>query len=358
MAKPNIKKRARSFSKQWIRKWVVIPIVLFLFWVVLSYINLYRNLGITILTYTHTSDEIQTPNYSELLKGQKIKGEFRARDNNLGIVAVRFNTYFRINEDTVIFRLKNKNDTHWFYEYHYTTPQFQPNQYFTFGFPVISDSDNKIYDFEIESTMGEHDNAVALSPIQPVFETKYQYSKELIAKDFKHPGSFLQTGSRSSYARDFLIRKTKNSFSNSDFLVSFIVYALPLLVYSIWLFFFEKFLYDKYYLASLPIFGMIVIALANFTRNDTAVLGFTLLWGTLALVYGLRSSISFVLSVVFLIVSVILLYASLGTISKNFTMWGYMLLVTGVLQEIFELKWERQKLLGFTELKGLYFSKK
>lgn len=347
--------RSKLANKQWFRKWVVMPVLLFLFWMILSYINLYQNLGITILTYNHAAKEIVTKSYSELLKGQKIIGEFRAKDNNLGIVAVRFNTYFRINEDTVLFRIKNKKDKSWYYEYHYTTPQFQPNQYFTFGFPIIPDSEGNIYDFEIESTMGEHENAVALSPIEPIFETKYQYSKDLIVNDIKHPGNFFQSNNTKSYAGDFLIRKTKNSFSNSDFSISFIVYALPLLLYIIWLFFFEKFLADKYYLATLPLFAMIVIALANFTRNDTAVLGFTLLWGTLALVYHLRSNISFVLAICFLIVSIILLYTSQETISKNFTMWGYMLLVVGVAQEIFELKWERKKLLGFTEIKKLYF---
>lgn len=356
------KDKANSSRTKLLIKWFFSPILFLMLWFLLSFIYLDKNLGITLLTYSHSTNEILSKNYPELLAGQKIKGEFVARDNNLGIIAVRFNTYFRINEDTVIFRIKEKNRKNWYYEYHYTTPQFQPNQFFTFGFPVISNSDGKTFNFEIESTKGEHENAVSLSTIEPVFETKYQYSKELILKDIKnHIGINVEgtTASREyGYASKFLIHKILNSLSNIDFLIAWGIYGLPFILYVTWLFFFKKFLYNKYYIAFFPIFAMFVVAAANFTRNDSAVVGFTLLWAVNALVYRLRSNISFMLSISFIILSIILLYSSFPTASKNFTMWGFMLLAVGVIQQIVELRQGDKNLIGLPELREVYLNRK
>lgn len=356
------KEKNKFLDSHYLVKWVLLPFLLFLFWISLSLVNLNTNLGISVLTYVHSKAEILSSSTSELLTGQIIRGEFAARDNNLGIVAVRFNTFFRINEDVVIFRIKEKGGNKWYYQYGYTTPQFQPNKYFTFGFPIISNSEGKTYDFEIESTKGERENAVALSSVEPIFETKYQYSKESILHDFKYASKFLfrkaiHPGGENN-AIDFVTRKTINSFTNTDFVISSIVYATPLILYLIWLFFFNKYLFDKYYLTLIPIIFMIIAAFFNITNNDSAVIGLTLLWVVLSWVYKLKSTSSFLLAFIFIIISPILLYSSFEIISKNFTMWGYMLLVVGVFQQIFELKWQDKKFIGFAELKEVYFSRK
>lgn len=328
-------KTKRPVLKKWVRFWLI-PLFLAGLWLILSLLNINANAGITVLVYQHHKDETVYWHTKELLAGEKATGEFVARDNNLGIVAVRFNTFMRINEDVVRFRIKEKGSSKWYYENDYTTPQFQPNQYFTFGFPIISDSQGKTYDFEVESLQGEPEDAVALSPIEPVYVTKYQYSKELIK-------------SNTDYALTFLTKKTLNSVTNPDFLLASFAYALPLLMYLIWLFFFDRYLSDKYYLVFIPLLLMALVVVMDATRNDSIVLGLTLLWFFTALAYKLRSTISLVLALICIGISSLLYYTNLSDISRNITMWGYLLMVVGVIQAIVESKVDDKNTLGVQE---------
>lgn len=323
-----------NFKGKWIRR-IIIPLLLFIFWMVLSFFYSTSKASPTILIHEHSKENITSGKSSELLKGETIRGEFEAKENNLGIVAVRFNTFFRINDDSVIFRLKEKGERDWYYEYSYLVDQFQPNDYFTFGFPIITDSLEKIYQFEVESVMGEPENAVALSMIEPVYVTKYQYSKAEIV-------------SNQDYLRTYAYRKIINTFSNVDFLLSFFAYSLPLVLYLIWLFFFEKYLYNKYHLALIPIGLMILISIFNPPNNDAIVLGLTGLWMAVALVYKLKTIMSFYFSLAFLASSPLLLYTAFPEIAKNISMWAFMLLSVGIILQIIEFRWKREKQLGFS----------
>jgi hypothetical protein len=324
--------RKLSIYMRWTRL-VVIPIMLFTLWMVLSLLYSTSKASPTILIHEHAKENITSGDKSELLKGEIITGEFEAREDNLGIVAVRFNTFLRINDDIVRFRIKEKGSNKWYYENDYTTPQFQPDDLFTFGFPIISNSEGKTFQFEVESRQGEPENAVALSPIEPVFITKYQYSKAEIL-------------SNRDYLLTFAQRKIINTFSNVDFLLSFFAYSLPLILYLIWLFFFEKYLYNKYYLILIPIGLMILISILNPPNNDAIVIGLTGLWIAQSYAYRLKTEISFYLALTLLITSAILLYSSFFEISKNFSMWSFMLLLSGVIIQLSEFRWERNKLVG------------
>jgi hypothetical protein len=116
----------------------------------------------------------------ELYKGSKIQGEIKSGFSNLGIVAVKFNTYNRINNDTLIFKIKQKGMASWYYENVYKTDQFQNDQLFPFGFPLIANSNGKTYSVEITSQNGKKGNAVALSSHGPIMKTTYQYSSQLL----------------------------------------------------------------------------------------------------------------------------------------------------------------------------------
>ena len=59
----------------------------------------------------------------EMLKGDYVYGEFYSQYPNLGTVRVRFNTFGRINDDELIFRIKEKSSPGWYYENKYKTDQ-------------------------------------------------------------------------------------------------------------------------------------------------------------------------------------------------------------------------------------------
>lgn len=112
----------------------------------------------------------------ELLKGEKITGEFKSKNNNLGITSVLFNTHNNINNDYLQFKIKEKDSTEWYYSNKYKVDQFQNNQYFPFGFPAINDSKGKIYQIEIESLNGVGGNSVQVITNKP-FLNKYSFPK-------------------------------------------------------------------------------------------------------------------------------------------------------------------------------------
>ena len=118
--------------------------------------------------------------HDEFLEGEKLQGEFIATNDFLGQVSVRFYNFQRINPDSVIFRIKEKGSDRWFYENTYKTNQFQPNQLFPFGFPLINDSKGKTYIFEVESLDGLPEHSIGLSRVKPLGAVLYQYPKSYL----------------------------------------------------------------------------------------------------------------------------------------------------------------------------------
>ena len=158
-------------------KWLIIPCALLLFGFFLYFFrNFDTSEPVSIIAYPKTQKDIIAPIKTPLMKGEIITGEFVAHSNNLGILAIRFGTYKRAGNDILIFKIKEKGERDWYYQANYKVDQFQDNQLFTFGFPVIVNSKGKTYDFQIESTLGKKDDAIYVSPHEQIFVTKYKYS--------------------------------------------------------------------------------------------------------------------------------------------------------------------------------------
>lgn len=213
---------SQIFSTFWFR-WLLIPLFLFVTGVFVA-IATDPSTGFFVLTENHYENELTSWKTSELRANQKIKGEFVAKKENLGIVAVRFNTFNRINKDEVIFRIKEKGQKDWFYENTYKVDQFQPNEFFTFGFPLQTSSEGKSYQFEIVSTKGKRGDAVAISYDSPViYLTKYQFSGRELLDNKSEFGNFLITKVNDI----FLYTNYSNNLQP--------LFFLPLIIYAFWL---------------------------------------------------------------------------------------------------------------------------
>lgn len=125
-----------------------------------------------------------------ILAHQKIQGEFTATNNRLGIVEIKFNVFYETIHDTLIFRIKEKGDTDWYYQSEHNNI-VQTQGFFPFGFPVISNSKNKIYEFELESVFGNDERALSLSSQSPFFLTKYSFPLNYLKQNKKEIGSFI-----------------------------------------------------------------------------------------------------------------------------------------------------------------------
>ena len=213
---------AGFLTKKWISL-AALPIFLLILGTVLSFANLfYAEEGFSVLIQEQKRSNLVSWKTDELLSGEKISGEFKAIENNLGIVAVRFNTFKRINDDFLKFKLKEKGEDEWYYESKYKVDQFQDDKFFPFGFSKISDSRKKVYQFEIESTKGKPGNAVAISPNFPVFQTKYQFIREDLLVD---KAAFI------NFVLSKFFNTTFNSKSSYAFLLSIFVFFTPFFFY-------------------------------------------------------------------------------------------------------------------------------
>jgi hypothetical protein len=117
---------------------------------------------------------------NHILANEKVVGNFKSTENNLGIVLVRFSRFGKVS-DRIIFRIKEKGKDNWYYENTYNADQFQDNQYFTFGFPSIADSKNKSYIFELESVSGKYNNGIGVSLDKPQSALVYKYTRSDLA---------------------------------------------------------------------------------------------------------------------------------------------------------------------------------
>jgi hypothetical protein len=213
-------------------------LISFIIFVFLSYSTIkYRSQSeddkqVTILV--QKTDFPPQQNFQRLLAKKKIDFYFTAKYNNLGTIAFLFNNYQKINSDWVWFRIKEKNSTDWYYQNKYNTDQFNPEYYFTFGFPVIANSQNKEYQIEIESISGTKNNSISLHSKSKNFLAKYSYSKSYLIQNPKQ-------------IFPFVVNKIKTYLKyipKSDIYKIFLKSSIPLLLFLIIIF--NPFKYFKY----------------------------------------------------------------------------------------------------------------
>lgn len=191
---------------------------LILYWVILSYIYLQKlNPSPSILIQENGASGLTN---RDLLSGDKILQDFTSNYDNLGIVAIRFQTFERINDDTLIFRLREKGEPDWSYTANYKTDQFQDRKLFPFGFPIIAESKGKIFQFEIESKFGSESGHVKVDSLLPVVISQYQYDLHNI-------------NLISSRGLKYLILKLGNLVGSLSLVYPIIFYLLPLLFYTV-----------------------------------------------------------------------------------------------------------------------------
>lgn len=297
---------------------LILIISLFILGVVLSLLTYSEKFS--ILSFSHNRNNFFYLQNTELLKGQTIRGEFVAKENNLGILAIRFNTFNRINKDTVIFSIKQKNAKSWYYQNKYKVDQFQPDNYFTFGFPVISNSNSKVYQFEIKSISGEIGNAITISSKEPVFLSKYQF-----------PNAKLSLG--------YIFKKLVNSFTNSEFIFHSIAYFLPLYFLIILLFLNLNF-FTRYYLLLIINFLVIVLDILNVINiHDNGAIIFFILGTQIILFkyYSIPSKFLFLIVLILLLFVSCLLFLNNSLIAERLVIWSMLLLFSALTIEVVNL---------------------
>lgn len=157
---------------------LIIPLLLLAVATLLySYYLLYADFSLTVLTFAHPKTAFKKVSFDkEILRGQSVIGEITAKENNLGIIGVRFKTFARSNDDILQFRLLEKGKNTPIVDAPYRTT-LSDNELYNFGLPAIDTSAGKTYVFSITSTKGQPGNAVAISSTEPTLVSKYKFPK-------------------------------------------------------------------------------------------------------------------------------------------------------------------------------------
>lgn len=201
--------------------------LLLIFWLVQTTFSVYKqDSGIPSL-----NERFSFKNFSsapkEMFQNDLLAATFQSHYPNLGIIQVRFTNFKRVSDDILIFRIKEKGQTDWYYQANYKTDQFQNDELFPFGFPLIKDSQGIEYEFEIISQRGNKENSVGPGTSYPSFVAKHIYTKSEL-KDKKALISFI-------------IHKFINVISDPNIIVRSFAYLIPFLLYTQ----FEKFINFK-----------------------------------------------------------------------------------------------------------------
>lgn len=249
------------------------------------------------------------PKNTPLLAGKKITFEIASPHDGLGIIAVRFQTYGRINDDVLSFRIKPKGASIWTYASNYKTDQFQDHELFPFGFPLEPFSEDGTYQIQLESLSGTESNHVSIDTINPVIVSKYHYPST-------------DRTPTTSMNIQFGFRKIFSLFTNSSTLFPIIVFFSPLMV----------FLINSYFSLAIPVILISLQYLLNLPRPYHFEITLLLAWLTYLLVTKASYRISVALSLF------AAFYLLIQTLGKNpvgvdqAAIWLYYCLLLTVIQ--------------------------
>ena len=303
----------------------VIPFMLISLWISCSII-FNNDYSFSVLEYGHSSNSITSFPSGKLLEGKIITGEFKAKENYLGIVILRFNRYVKPDyrgEDALLFKIKEKGAKDWYYFNSYRSGLIENKLLFPLGFPVINNSLNKTYVFEVESQVGNSTNAVELSSSQPNLITAYQFPKKEIM------------GSKLRLLR-YLIIKSTNFLTNLDLLLHPSLFLLPLIFYLLWQFLLKKKIFANHFY-SLMILLLVLLDIFFLREIYLGImLGLVIAWIIGIRISKLESSVSFIFALILFIVWIICILLQQDIFSIKINMWTYFFLLIAIIQAVAE----------------------
>lgn len=311
--------------------WLVIPL-LFLLWRVVGLGNyVSETSGLLTIQLSHKARFDQRVVNSQIIKGIKLRGKLESFQNGLGTVLLRFYNFDRINSDELKFRIREEGDKNWYYESQVNVDQFLPDEYFTFGFPVIENSKGKIYEFEIESVRGTPGDAVAISRFLPQIASRYQFKKDEIKGNFGLIGYIVAV-------------KFLNMLVDNQFLKKLLVSGVSLGLYYMVLLDFSKLVFLGGYVETLRrimiksrfwfILAVSCLTLVDILlvkeSNDWLFAGLSIFWLFSVLVFQLHKEFLFYLAILTSLLYPVAFVFGQDRIADKLAIWWYLFIVMGL----------------------------
>lgn len=307
----NIKKR-NKVSK--------IYILLFSFFILSWFLaSLFTINRISFSVVTFRTSNLISPVNLEVDGKNSFFGKFKALDNNLGIVYVFFYPMSIDSEGTITFSFRQKGKKEWEFKESYDAKLFDSQAYFTFGIPPIKDSQDKIYEFKIESSNPKN----SLSVGDENFVTGYQYSREDIT-------------SLSYESLRFFKNKVLGSISDLDFLYKSTIFLIPLFAFILSALFIKKVPINfRHFKILIPVLLVCTLIL----ESKMPIVSFPLLillWISFVLSYKLKSRFSLISGFFIIVIWIVVIPIGLSTLQSRLNEWGYALIFIGCMQLLIE----------------------
>ncbi len=317
----------------------LIPIVLFFGGVFLS---LYFNTtSFSVIEYSHDFEfNPENPNFS-LNKGDIIVGSFVAKENNLGIISIKLirgDRPISYNSDYLNFKIRDIKNADWHHESKPNIQKHEKTWILPIGFPIIENSKNKKYEFELESVVNTEGLTLKLADKIPQFVTFYKYN-------------FKQDENNINSLINFLLTKTYLAFTNLNFLFSSTIYFSPFIFYTLVVIINRKIgikMGFSYLVLALIIIDILIISQIS-PGLAVLLLG---LWFIASTYNKLESSVSYLgLAILFLVLILMVMKKdSAGQNAAAVYVFGFMII--GVVQSILEKRLRKQKRVSCKQFLG------
>lgn len=272
-----------------------------------------------IISYNHSVGSV-------IQDGGGIRGEFTAPSNYLGLLTVRFDNKDII-ETKSTFRIKEKGSDTWYHSSSIDAVQYNIKPLYTFGLPMIADSKDKLYEFEVmlpDYVRGEP--SLSLSTISPVITSQYAFPGKIL---IKNRGVLI----------DFIKQKLSYQIQSPYAPSIFFAYSLPLIGFVVH----SLFLVKKYPI-SLRLNPISVLALLGIgldivvLKNNYSLLALilSLVWMAGIYRYKIKPETSVLAALVFLIWCPFLLVAHMEWVAEKSANWMFILITIGFFQYCFK----------------------
>jgi len=306
-------------------KYVILPIVLLFAGAILSIVY-FLNSDLNLKVLSHNESKYDIRNDDGI-----IKGEFTASDNYLGIISLRFNNKEIIYGNSV-FRIKNILDSSWYYTATISATQYSTVPFYAFGFPIIKNSKNNTYKFEVKLNSSRKE--LSIGSYEPILVSRYIYPQKELLKNANLLVKLVKT-------------KVVYYLYSAESWKIICIYSIPLVAYLFYLIFESK-LQTISYIDSLKretrfvlspymLFVLLSMLIDVFAMKgiSTGIIGIIILLYAFCLVtYNIKPRFSYYLALLYLFFCPFLLSAGMEWVTKKSAIWVYIFLVVGTVHTI------------------------
>lgn len=296
-----------------------IPPVLFLVAIILSvayFLN--SDINPNVVSYDHSVVNVVRNNGG-------IRGVFTASNNYLGLLTLRFDNKDII-ENKSTFRIKEANSADWYHVSNIDTVQYNIKPLYTFGLPVIIDSKNKTYQFEVsilDYVSGEP--SLELSKQVPLITSRYIFPWKILFSD-------------KDILFNFLKQKISYQLQSPNTLWVFFAYFLPLIGYILYINVLYKYFPITFHVKPFLLIILLGVGFDMFVlRNNYNILALILglMWVFGISTHKIKPQTSILIALILLIWCPFFLVAHMEWVAEKSANWMFIFTTIGFIQYVF-----------------------